>query len=183
MIQNLGNVLKAIDKIEGIDHVALATNFSNVLNLVMSRNNSQANSKNPERQRPYTKLVMNGRYRYCQDPRDHVFGFVGVAQHMGIKTVKVDYTLTTRQVYQHFMELALLQDSDALILLQAGCTSPRIAGLPSWVADLSQTPVALPFTMIENKIFQGWWIRKKAATLADLILQKRWFGGALWVRV
>ena len=87
-------------------------------------------------------LVLYCRSRHCQDPRDHIFGLVGLADQAGIGSEYVDYDRSTREVYQLFTEKMLRQNPEALIHADTGCTGPKCVDLPSWVPDFSKSPIA-----------------------------------------
>ena len=73
------------------------------------------------------------------DPRDKIFGLLGIAsdcQELGILGVKPDYTLSCRDVYT-IATAALLKRGEMSIL--SWCQLPQsLKDLPSWVPDYSQ---------------------------------------------
>ena len=93
----------------------------------------------------FSDLVLKSLTRQCQDPRDLIFGLVGIAEQSGINSEEVDYTKSTREVYQTFMKHALQEDVDVLILFHTGDIRPLGVDLPSWVPDFTHTPQASAF--------------------------------------
>jgi hypothetical protein len=90
----------------------------------------------------FVNIVEIGQNRACQDPRDHVFGLVGMAQHCGMTAQTVDYSLSPREVYQTFMQNALIGSLHRLTTFETGVDDSNTLQLPSWVPDISQTRLA-----------------------------------------
>ena len=80
----------------------------------------------------------------CSDPRDHVFGLMGVAEHFGGSCEVVDYRSTVTEVFQRAYKNMLIRDSDKLIKIEAEHTESDIHDLPSWVPDFSHNIISAP---------------------------------------
>jgi hypothetical protein len=85
-----------------------------------------------------TKCLHKCRTSQCRDPRDHVYGLLGIMTAMfGADFLKVNYTLSIADVYTDFTR-KLITTTKSLVLLNLcdqSCNS--LSGLPSWVPDLS----------------------------------------------
>ena len=87
---------------------------------------------------PFESMVLACRRRVCQDPRDHVFGLVGLARQLGMESQRVDYSLSIPDVFRIFVETALTRRPNALMLFEAGLDNHKSTELPSWVPDFSK---------------------------------------------
>lgn len=84
------------------------------------------------------------RTRNCTDPRDHIFGMLGLdLGDTGVdlrSRLKVDYTASAIQLYEDAAS-AIIQSSGNLDVLSHVCQyssiRTKLAGLPSWVPDWS----------------------------------------------
>lgn len=87
------------------------------------------------------------------DQKDIVYGLLGLATDAGALQIRVDYSgqfsaymlyrETTRSILQRYNKIDLLSDAERL--------TPR-PGLPSWVADWSQSPDAIAIGLIRNTL-------------------------------
>ena len=93
----------------------------------------------------FQEMVATCQSRACQDPRDHVFGLVGMARLLGFEAQAVDYALDVREVYQTFMHNALIGSLNQLIAFETGVEDSNPLHLPSWVPDLSHKRLARRF--------------------------------------
>lgn len=82
------------------------------------------------------------RHRDCQDPRDKVYGILGLIDQSKHPTVMPDYTLHVAQVYTVAMRSVITAPGFQLECLSgSGFNSPNFEGtLPSWVRDFSIRP-------------------------------------------
>lgn len=87
---------------------------------------------------PFESMVLACRRRVCRDPRDHVFGLVGMAQQLGMESQHVDYSLSTIAVFKAFAETALTRRPNSLAWFESGLSNHKSIELPSWAPDLSQ---------------------------------------------
>ena len=89
----------------------------------------------------FTDLVVLTAGFDCQDPRDHVFGLVGLARQVQVDCEEVDYTLYTWEVFARFMRSTLDRFSDSLCFFADLVGFSQRHDFPSWLPDLS---VAVP---------------------------------------
>jgi hypothetical protein len=81
-------------------------------------------------------LVRSFRNKICQDPRDKVYGILGLADESTKPELRVDYSLCTNSVYLDLMKSILSSDPGNLHCLTGlGFNSPEHS-LPSWVRNL-----------------------------------------------
>lgn len=95
------------------------------------------------------------RTRECTDPRDHIFGMLGL--DVGDKDealrprVRVDYAVPTAQLFQDVAS-AMIRTSENLDVLSHVCQYPgirgRLQGLPSWAPD---------WTAMVDETFNYWY--------------------------
>lgn len=86
-------------------------------------------------------VVLTTRKLTCQDPRDKLYALLGVCSALA-ETVKVDYSVSTRDVYTEFAKSQIKSDKELWTLLSAGLWDPANGedlGLPSWVPDIRGT--------------------------------------------
>lgn len=80
-----------------------------------------------------------GKPARAKDPRDKVYGLLGLLPARRIGTVAADYTISTQQLYtQVAIQLAELYGWPA-VLVRAGSKYQSLSCLPSWVPDWSST--------------------------------------------
>ncbi|KAJ9642859.1 hypothetical protein H2199_004380 [Coniosporium tulheliwenetii] len=90
-------------------------------------------------QRIITELLRDTISMDATDPRDKVYGLLGlVAGDYGLD-IQPDYAKTPAAVYQEFARLAL-DKGDMEILSDAGDNNHSIVGLPSWAPDWTARP-------------------------------------------
>ena len=89
-----------------------------------------------ERDLSLVECVQQHSHRQATDPRDMIYGLVGMANKQNDYSVDVDYSQTVAQVYTDFArkEITASKKLDILTRVQYG-TSRH--GLPSWVPDWS----------------------------------------------
>ncbi|PFH58489.1 hypothetical protein XA68_13597 [Ophiocordyceps unilateralis] len=86
------------------------------------------------------------RTRQCVDPRDHIFGMLGLDLGNELETlkarIKIDYTITPAELFAD-VACAMVHLSHNLDVLSHICQYPsargRLKGLPSWVPDWTAT--------------------------------------------
>ncbi|KAF7524140.1 hypothetical protein G7054_g11523 [Neopestalotiopsis clavispora] len=80
-----------------------------------------------------------GKPASAKDPRDKVYGLLGLLPARRIGTVIADYTISTQQLYTEVaIQLAQLHGW-AAVLERAGLKNRTLSSLPSWVPDWSST--------------------------------------------
>lgn len=82
-------------------------------------------------------MLRRYRYKKCQDPRDKVYGLLGVIEKGQIRTFTPDYSLTLRDVFINATSTIIDQSYGDLCFLTGSGFNSRLQGLPSWVRDLS----------------------------------------------
>ena len=87
-------------------------------------------------------IVLSGAYKSV-DPRDKVFGFLGLASPTPKKQVDIDYSKEAKVVYKNWFTEVLLDWESLDPLYFAGLNSRThsrpMEGLPSWVPDLRRS--------------------------------------------
>jgi hypothetical protein len=75
----------------------------------------------------------------CQDPRDRVFSLMGLVPNKTSSAVKIDYSVSCRELYMSVARRVMETESDIrwLLLSQAPHEKPSNFNLPSWVPDWS----------------------------------------------
>lgn len=76
------------------------------------------------------------RWKLCSDPRDRIFGLLGIVPAEIRKRVRVDYTLSFEQVSEHFARACIDVFGPGTILYHCDATDP-VPGCPSWVPNLA----------------------------------------------
>lgn len=76
------------------------------------------------------------RSKAATEPRDMVFGLLGIFTALGIDSFVPDYTKSVGEVYRQAATMAVLHDGNLDILFEAASDNRR-AGLNSWVPDWS----------------------------------------------
>jgi hypothetical protein len=97
----------------------------------------------------------------CSDPRDKVFGLLGLRYNVeetlprpAELLLQVDYNKSVQQVYQDAAEYIILSQQDLEICYAQPLTSKNVQGLPSWVPDWSVRMEGAPagFLIIHYKV-------------------------------
>lgn len=88
-------------------------------------------------------LLMLGRLAHTTDPRDKLYGLLGLLPRYVSRHIEPDYTLPVERVFADFAR-ALVRGFDSLDLVLAGNSppasafaSPFVDAVPSWVPDLA----------------------------------------------
>ena len=92
---------------------------------------------------PMSIMLDLGRSKGCADPRDKVYGLLGLTGPLFNASVKVNYSLPVEQVYKDIF-LAHTSITKRLELLKHCVVARRSLGGPSWVPDWSETNFAAP---------------------------------------
>lgn len=89
----------------------------------------------------YLDLARWTSFQLCTDPRDKVFGTLGLCSPDFNKSMKPDYTMDVLDVYQAVAK-TFIEVSDNLSILRMCRISNAMIGLPSWVPNLggSESP-------------------------------------------
>jgi hypothetical protein len=85
-------------------------------------------------------LLRSFSYKACQNPRDKVFGILGLVDPSLYANIAVDYSLSTCSVYVSVMRAMLLEGKGDLQSLTGFGFNSRQHDLPSWVRDFSAQP-------------------------------------------
>ncbi|KAL6707898.1 hypothetical protein ACN47E_003572 [Coniothyrium glycines] len=99
--------------------------------------------KNDYTNNPMTNIFDVNRSKGCADPRDKIYGLLGIAPAYFRSNVVVDYSLPVEDVYKETF-LAHLKATQRLQLLKHCDLGGRKIPGPSWVPDWSQTEFAAP---------------------------------------
>ncbi|ETS80777.1 hypothetical protein PFICI_08306 [Pestalotiopsis fici W106-1] len=88
-------------------------------------------------------LLDGGRPACAKDPRDKVYGLLGLLPSRRIGTVVADYTISAQQLYTEVaVQLAKIHGWPA-VLARAGSKYQSLSSLPSWVPDWTCAPTKL----------------------------------------
>lgn len=90
------------------------------------------------------------RRKLCADPRDKVFGILGVLPQEIRKVIPVDYSLSVKKVYTNVV-VYLLDTTKSLDVICESIHFPLHAdsnNLPSWVPDWSHIPGPTPISLV-----------------------------------
>jgi hypothetical protein len=80
------------------------------------------------------------RHKHCQDPRDKVYGLLGLVGKHNLHKLLPDYSLPLQDVLINTMEAVILESrGDLRCFTGSGFTSQR-EGVPSWVRDVACKP-------------------------------------------
>lgn len=88
------------------------------------------------RGKPFSYLLGYSAGRKCSDPRDRVYGLLGIAPSGLTDRIRPQYSLSVSKVYQETV-LAALAHTKRLELLNLCTLSDRSIEAPSWVPDFS----------------------------------------------
>lgn len=92
-------------------------------------------------------VLDRGRRAICKDPRDKVYGLLGLLPGHHIGTIVADYSVSVQQLYTSLaVELAQLHGWFA-VLTRAGSKYQGLDSLPSWVPDWTYT---VPDSLVPN---------------------------------
>lgn len=78
------------------------------------------------------------RSKAATEPRDMVFGLLGICTALGIDTFVPDYTKSVEEVYRQATIMAISHDGNLDVLFEAASDNRR-TGLNSWIPDWSDT--------------------------------------------
>jgi len=105
--------------------------------------------------RDTNRMLLSFRHKVCKDPRDKVFGILGLLEKGSYPASLPDYSLSTAQVFTEAMKHILLRaDGDLRCLTGSGFSSGQ-PGLPSWVRDFARPigAAALSHEMMRYKSY------------------------------
>lgn len=94
------------------------------------------------------RLLHYSREVFSTDPRDKVYGLLGLLDERIAALVKPDYTDTVENVYRSFT-LAILEATGSLDVIRH-CASSESSNFPSWVPDLAIAQKNAPLTLRSN---------------------------------
>lgn len=87
-----------------------------------------------------SKLLLATSHSGCTDPRDRIYGLLGMCDRQLAKQIAPDYTLTAAQIYKD-SALKFAQQYRSLLLLQYCDLHLRKMDGPTWVPDWTHTAV------------------------------------------
>lgn len=94
-----------------------------------------------ERQAPLGRLLVNNRYKLCTDPRDKVYGLLGLTAPKIQEKLAVSYDKSTAEVYIDATTMVIEQEMDFTVVLENkrprafDPTADMHYGLPTWVSN------------------------------------------------
>lgn len=98
------------------------------------------------------EVMQTCRRKLSSDPRDKVFGILGVLLEEASNKIKVDYSIPVKDVYTNIFR-AIVEKTKSLDILFEAIHSPSYTNkhnLPSWAPDWSHAPSISPIAMTRN---------------------------------
>ncbi|KAI0902759.1 hypothetical protein F4823DRAFT_638106 [Ustulina deusta] len=89
----------------------------------------------------------------CSDPKDYVYGLLGLIEDAERYGLRADYSLSLADIYTNFAT-ALVRSKNLSFLLRLWCPETDLA-LPSWVPDLRVAQFNTMDTWIDGEIYQA----------------------------
>ncbi|KAJ3552316.1 hypothetical protein NPX13_g11146 [Xylaria arbuscula] len=89
----------------------------------------------------------------CSDPRDYVYGLLGLIEDADRYGLRADYSLSLEDIYTNFA-IALIRSGNLSFLLRLWCSKTDL-NLPSWVPDLRVAQFNTMDTWIDGEIYQA----------------------------
>ncbi|KAI0533773.1 heterokaryon incompatibility protein-domain-containing protein [Xylaria digitata] len=89
----------------------------------------------------------------CSDPKDYVYGLLGLIEDAERYGLRADYTLSLEDIYTSFAT-ALIWSGNLSFLLRLWCPETDLT-LPSWVPDLRVAQFNTMDTWIDGNIYQA----------------------------
>lgn len=90
------------------------------------------------------ELLRDTRDSLCSDPRDKVFGVIGLVEDDEARLLPVDYALSFQQLYTGLAAYWIDKSHDIRFLSIVNTQRNAFLGLPSWVPDWSCTAIRAP---------------------------------------
>ena len=86
---------------------------------------------------PFADILLRYKNRECYDPRDKIYGMLGLASEEIVSLIKPDYTTPASQVYEN-AALTIMRKYGNMDIMSHIIDGPsRMPNLPSWVPDWS----------------------------------------------
>ncbi|PHH91920.1 hypothetical protein CDD83_9787 [Cordyceps sp. RAO-2017] len=106
---------------------------------------------------PFCNILDVSRSKGCADPRDKIYGLLGLTPTYFSSHVNVDYTRSAESVYKEAF-FAHLQATERLELLKHCDIASRRTGGPTWVPDWSITEFAAPILseQLSSGVSRAW---------------------------
>ncbi|KAF2818325.1 HET-domain-containing protein [Ophiobolus disseminans] len=97
-----------------------------------------------------SNLLWSFKYRLVSDPRDKIYGLLGLLSHHG---VQVDYGKSSEDTYVSFFSSCLLKDGglDWFRWMTGECYEPKKLCLPSWVPDFGPRSIIPISSFLPNQ--------------------------------
>lgn len=111
------------------------------------------------------ELLRDTRNSSCSDPRDKVFGVIGLVEDDEAKLLPVDYALSFQQLCTGLAAYWVHKSHDYRFLSVVNTRRNAVLGLPSWVPDWSCIPIRAlnsgPLEISINMIdpFYSWYLK------------------------
>lgn len=86
------------------------------------------------------RLLRTFEYKVCQNPRDKIYGMLGMVDQAAYPSLKIDYSLDVGSVYKNVMEAILSYGKGDLACLTGLGYNSEEHGLPSWVRNFDLCP-------------------------------------------
>ncbi|KAI9170699.1 HET-domain-containing protein [Paramyrothecium foliicola] len=82
------------------------------------------------------RLLSHTQHSLCTDPRDKVYGLLGIAEPEALETIGIDYNLSLLEVYTKTTMYLIIRGGFQILSMQG--LWPSNAGWPSWVVDFQR---------------------------------------------
>jgi hypothetical protein len=83
------------------------------------------------------RLLSYTQHSLCTDPRDKVYGLLGIAEPEALETIGIDYEISVLEVYTKTTMYLMIRDGFQILSMQG--LWPSREGWPSWVVDFRRS--------------------------------------------
>jgi hypothetical protein len=128
-----------------LERCGLSTQIKSALTNNLTTWKSEYGREDRKRHFDLTRMLYRTRAHKATDPRDKIFGLLGIANEGSTGYVRADYSKSTREIYTSVTRRLLIADQH-LELLGAVQFAEERANLSSWVADWSIGWVCSPLS-------------------------------------
>ncbi|KAF2100233.1 HET-domain-containing protein [Rhizodiscina lignyota] len=147
-INTSGCCVKSRNKLMGEVYLAIHQLFDAVGNISFARKPRPTNATGPKFRS--TQIAFVG--RECHDPRDRVYGMLGLFSYGNRLGINPDYSLQLREAYTNVFQSMIEEYSDGDLHAMLGCSfNSNHAGLPSWVPNFA---IPLDITLQRRQHFR-----------------------------
>ena len=111
----------------------------------------------------FDKVFRTFRYKFCENPKDRIYGLLGLLDPSKGPQIVPDYTRSVHHVYLNATEVAMMRsDGDLRFLTGSGFHSQK-HGLPSWVRNFA-APISQQIVYEEMRRYEAYSLYNAAAS-------------------